>query len=79
MVYSIVEWQFRNTLKEGKVPVRNQVGKSTDNSRAKWVYFRFRRVRQITLVVDKTRVTQLMNINNKIRGIAHLFGPEVLK
>ena len=79
LVYSIVEWQFRNTLKERKITIRNQVGKPTDNPRAKWVFFLFRRVRQITLVVDKTRVTKLMNINDEIRGIAQLLGPEVLK
>lgn len=79
LVYSIVEWQFRNTLKERKITIRNQVGKPTDNPRAKWVFFLFRRVRQITLVVDKTRVNKLMNINDEIRGIAQLLGPEVLK
>ena len=79
LVYSIVEWQFRNTLKERKITIRNQVGKPTDNPRAKWVFFLFRRVRQISLIVDKTKVTKLMNINDEIRGIARLLGPEVLK
>lgn len=79
MVYAIVEWQFRNILKERKVSIQNQVGKSTDNPRAKWVFFLFRWVRQIALIIDKTRMTKLMNINDEIRGIAHLLGPEVLK
>ncbi|MDX8549465.1 IS1634 family transposase [Methanospirillum sp. J.3.6.1-F.2.7.3] len=79
LVYSIVEWLVRKTLKERKITIRNQVGKSTDNPRAKWVFFLFRRVRQITLVVDNNRVTKLLNINEEIRGIADLLGKEVEK
>ncbi len=55
LVYSIVEWQFRNTLKEQKVTIRDQFGKSTDKPRAKWVFFLFRRVRQIDLMIKKER------------------------
>jgi len=79
LVYSIVEWLVRKTLKERKITIRNQVGKSTDNPRAKWVFFLFRRVRQITLVVDNNRVSKLLNINEEIRGIADLLGKEVVK
>lgn len=50
-VYSIVEWLVRKTLKEQNITIRNQVGKPTDNPTAKWVFFRFRRVRQITLII----------------------------
>lgn len=79
LVYSIVEWVVRKTLKERKVTIRNQVGKPTDNPRAKWVFFLFRRVRQITLIIDKKRVTKLMNLNDEIRSIANLLGKDVEK
>jgi len=79
LVYSIVEWLVRKTLKEQKITIRNQVGKPTDNPRAKWVFFLFRRVRQITLIIDKKRVTKLMNLNEEIHEIARLLGPDVQK
>ena len=79
LVYSIVEWFVRKTLKEQKVTIRNQVGKPTDNPRAKWVFFLFRRVRQISLIVDNNRMAKLMNLNDEIHEIARLLGPEVQK
>lgn len=79
LVYSIVEWLVRKTLKEQKSTIRNQLGKPTDNPRAKWVFFLFRRVRQITLIIDKNRVKKLMNLNDEIQEIASLLGPDVLK
>ena len=65
LVYSIVECQFRNTLKERKVTIRDQVGKPTDNPRAKWVFFLFRRVRQIDLIEKKKEGHE---ITQHIRG-----------
>ena len=79
LVYSIVEWQFRNTLKEQKVTIRDQVGKPTNNPRAKWVFFLFRRVRQIDLIEKRKTVTKLLNIPDEILDIAKLLGPEVEK
>lgn len=57
LVYSIVEWIVRKTLKERKLTIRNHVGKLADNPRAKRVFFLFGRMRQITQINDKTRVT----------------------
>lgn len=79
LVYSIAEWQFRNTLKERKVTIRDQVGKPTDKPRAKWVFFLFRRVRQIEQVVKRKKVTQLLNITEEILNIAKLMGSNVEK
>lgn len=60
----------RKMVKDQKITIRNQVEKPTDNPRAKWVFFLFRRVRQITLIIDKNRVTKLLNLNDEIHEIA---------
>jgi transposase len=79
LVYSIVEWQFRNILKERKVTIRDQFGKPTQKPRAKWVFFLFRRVRQIDLIVKKRKVIKLLNLSEEIIDIAKLLGQEVEK
>lgn len=55
MVYSFTEWQFRTLLRERDMKIRDQFGKPTQKPRAKWLYFMFRRVRQIDVVVDDRR------------------------
>lgn len=79
LVYSIIEWQFRNTLKENKVTIRDQFGKPTEKPRAKWVFFLFRRVRQIDLMSNKRKVEKLLNMTEEILDIAKLLGPGVEK
>jgi hypothetical protein len=69
----------RKRLKEQKITIGNQVEKPTDKPRAKWLFFLFRRVRQITLIVDKNGVTKLMNLNDEIHEIARLLGPDIQK
>jgi transposase len=75
LVYSIVEWQFRNILKENKFTIRDQFGKPTEKPRSKWVFFLFRRVRQIDLRIKKRKVEKLLNITDEILDIAKLIGP----
>ena len=79
MVYSITEWQVRNLLREKNISIRNQFGKPTQRPRAKWVYFLFRRVRQIDEIIDSRIVCQILNINDELREIARLLGPNVEK
>jgi len=79
MVYSITEWQFRNLLREKNISIRNQVGKPTQKPRAKWVYFLFRRVRQIDEIIDNQRRCRILNINDELREISRLLGPNVEK
>jgi transposase len=79
LVYSLTEWLFRNTLREKQITIRNQVGKPTQKPRAKWVYFLFRRVRQIDELTDGKRITKILNINEEIIGISRLLGPNVEK
>jgi transposase len=79
LVYSITEWQFRNILREKKVTIRDPVGKPTLKPRAKWVYFLFRRVRQIDEIVENRPVSQILNFNDDLLEIVRLMGPNVEK
>jgi transposase len=61
MVYSITEWQFRKTLAAKNTTIRDQYKKPTRKPSAKWLYFLFRRVRQIDEFVDNRRVCRILN------------------
>jgi transposase len=79
MVYSITAWQFRNTLRTKNATIRDQYKKPTRKPSAKWLYFLFRRVRQIDEIVDNRRVCQILNYTSVLVDIVHLLGPPVEK
>jgi transposase len=79
MVYSITEWQFRNTLRTKNATIKDQYKKPTRKPSAKWLYFLFRRVRQIDEIVDNRRVCRILNYNPELVDIVHLLGPPVEK
>ena len=79
MVYSFTEWQFRTLLRERDMKIRDQFGKPTQKPRAKWLYFLFRRVRQIDVVVDDRRESKILNFKAELDEIVRLFGQNVEK
>jgi len=79
MVYSITEWQFRNTLASKNATIRDQYKKPTRKPSAKWLYFLFRRVRQIEEIVNNRRVCRILNYTSELVDIVHLLGPPVEK
>jgi len=79
MVYAITEWQFRNILCSKNATIRDQYKKPTRNPSAKWLYFLFRRVRQIDEIVDTKRVCRILNLTSELVDIVHLLGPPVEK
>jgi len=79
MVYSITEWQFRNTLASKNATIRDQYKKPTRKPSAKWLYFLFRRVRQIEEIVDNRRVCRILNYTSELVDIVHLLRPPVEK
>ena len=79
MVYSITEWQFRNTLHTRNATIRDQYKKPTRNPSAKWLSFLFRRVRQIEEIIDNRRICQILNYPPELVDIVHLLGPPVEK
>jgi transposase len=54
LVYSFTEWVIRETMKKEKKQIRDQKGKPTQKPSAKWLFFMFRRVRQIKEIVDSS-------------------------
>ena len=79
MVYSITEWQFRSTLNAKNTTIRDQYKKPTRKPSAKWLYFLFRRVRQIDEIVDNRLVCRILNYTSELVDIVHLLGPPVEK
>ena len=41
LVYSLLERKVRNSLKENKKTIKDQVGKQTDNPTIRWVFMKF--------------------------------------
>jgi transposase len=79
MVYSISEWQFRNKLAEKNATIRDPYKKPTRKPSARWLYFLFRRVRQIDEIVNNMRVCRILNYASELNEIVHLLGPPVEK
>ncbi|GEM_PF-1600651 len=77
VVYSITEGQFRNTLAMKNTTIRDQYKKPTRKPSAKWLYFLFRRVRQIDEIVDNRRICRILNYTPELGDIIHLLGPPV--
>ena len=79
LVYSFTEWVIRETLRIEKKNIRDQKGKPTQKPSAKWVFFMFRRVRQIKEIVDSRIHVRLLNFTDELREIVRWLGPNVEK
>lgn len=79
LVYSFTEWVIRETLRSEKKQIRDQKGKPTKKPSAKWMFFMFRRVRQIKEVVDSRTFIRLLNFTEELREIVRWLGPHVGK
>lgn len=75
-IYRVV---IRETLKIEKKHVRDQKGKPTQKPSAKWIFFMFRRVRQIKEIVDSRVLVRLLNFTEELREIVRWLGPHVEK
>lgn len=79
LVYSFAEWVLRSTLKKHNAKVRDQKGKPTCRPSAKWVFFLFRRVRQIHEIVEFKVICRILNYSDELRDIVRLMGPSIEK
>ena len=59
--------------------IRDQVWKPTNNPKVKWVFFRFRRVRQIDMIEKKKEDHEIPQYIRRITRYREIFGPEVEK
>lgn len=79
LVYSFTEWVIRETLKIEKKQVRDQKGKPTQKPSAKWLFFMFRRVRQIKEKIGSRIHIRILNFTDELRNIILWLGPHVEK
>jgi transposase len=79
LVYTFTEWVIRETLKIDKKKISDQKGKPTQNPSAKWVFFMFRRVRQIKEIEDSNIVCRILNFTDELREIVRWLGSHVEK
>ena len=77
LVYSFTEWVVRETLKIEKKQIRDQKGKPTQRPSAKWLFFMFRRVRQIKEIDNSRIIVRILNLTDELRDIVKLIGPHV--
>jgi len=79
LVYSFTEWVIRETMKVEKRQIRDQKGKPTQKPSAKWLFFLFRRVRQIKEIVGSRILVRILNFTEELRDIVRWLGPHVEK
>ncbi|WP_409199181.1 IS1634 family transposase [Methanospirillum lacunae] len=78
-VYAVSEYKLRKGLKESNESVPSQTGKPTQNPTMRWVFFLFRRVRELSLKIEGKVVTKVLNLDETIRKIVKQLGPEYEK
>lgn len=78
-VYAVTEFKLRKSLKESNETVPSQTGKPTQKPTMRWVFFMFRRVRELSLRIDGKIVTRVLNMDETIRKILGLLGTEYEK
>ena len=75
-LYSIAQWKLRTKLKETKSFVRNQVKKPVQNPTMRWVFFLFRGVAEVEVMIDKAVETKVANMKDELWKILDMMGNE---
>ena len=73
-VYAITEYKLRQKLKEQNETIIAQTKKQTQKPTLKWVFFLFRRVREITLKIEGKLMTKVLNVDSTLEKIIRLLG-----
>ena len=74
-IYSMTEFRLRRELGRSGETVTNQTKKQTYKPTLKWVFFKFRRVREFSVVCGTRRSTKIANMTDELRKILQLLGP----
>ena len=74
-IYSMTEFRLRRELVRSGVTVTSQTKKQTSRPTLKWVFFRFRRVREFSVILGDRRMTKIANMTDELRKILQLLGP----
>jgi transposase len=78
-IYALTEFRLRQELVRTGETVTNQTKKQTQRPTMKWVFFRFRRVREFVVVVEGKRGKRVANLNEELWKILGLLGKEYEK
>ena len=78
-LYSIAQWKLRKVLKETNKFVRNQVKKPTQNPTMRWVFFLFRGITELTIILDGNVEKRVANMKDELWEILGLMGKECEK
>jgi transposase len=78
-VYAVSEYKLRKSLKDANETVPSQTGKPTQKPTMRWVFFMFRRVRELSLRIEGKVVTRVLNLDESIRKIVRLMRQEYEK
>jgi transposase len=73
-IYALTEFRLRQELMRTGETVTSQTKKQTQRPTMKWVFFRFRRVREFVVVVEGRRVKRVANLNEELWKILRLLG-----
>jgi transposase len=78
-IYSMTEFRLRRELVRSSQTVTSQTKKPTDKPTLKWVFFKFRRIREFSVVCGTRRSTKIANMTDELRKILKLLGREYEK
>ncbi len=78
-LYSIAQWKLRKGLKETNKFVRNQVKKPTQSPTMRWVFFLFRGITELTILLDGIVEKRVANMTDELWDILSLMGKECEK
>jgi len=77
--YSIAQWKLRSRLKETNKYIRNQVKKPTESPTMRWVFFLFRGITELKILLDGIVEKRVANMTDELWDILSLMGKECEK
>lgn len=75
MVYGVSEYELQQSLQASNESVLNAMKKPTQKPSLRWIYFLFRVVNEIIVVVGEQGQRLVVNVNDALRKIISHFGP----
>ncbi|WP_319578363.1 IS1634 family transposase [uncultured Methanospirillum sp.] len=78
-VYAVAEYRLRKGLREANETIPDQTGKPTQKPTMRWIFFLFRRVKEISLRIEGMIVTKVLNLNDILIKIIRFLGPHCEK
>jgi len=74
-IYSMTEFRLRRELSRSGETVSSQTKKQTNRPTLKWIFFKFRRIREFSVVYGNQRFPKVANMTDELWKILKLLGP----